>query len=260
MKSVEVDRPVMVPIDEIDDGLRPARQMRLALDEEAIEQYAEHLADLPPVRLMWDEQENVYWVVDGAHSITAAAQLEDRRVRAVVEEGGYLEAFFAAARSNRAHGVRLTNADKRHRVEVALDDPALGGQSTRDVAHLCSVSQSLVARVKSEREARGAAHTVGAPEYETHLNPSNQSATVEGKDGKVYPARKPRGPAPAPAPARDKAAAAPEYDLDAEIDAVQTLVEGYFHQCPHRLRGRFATEIIDIGRRLEDLALQTAPP
>jgi hypothetical protein len=153
MSTVESDRSVTVPLDQIDDGLQPARQMRLELDEEAIEHYVENLPQLPPVKLMWDDTEERYWVVDGAHTLSAAAKLGNPEVRAIVTNGGYLEAFAAAAKCNGQHGVRVTNADKRHRVEVALAHAGLKKWSNRRLSDLCGVDDKTVGRLRSASTA-----------------------------------------------------------------------------------------------------------
>jgi hypothetical protein len=181
----------MVPREQIDDGLRPAREMRVALDEEAIGQYAEDLSLLPPVRLKWDEAAGHYWVVDGAHTISAAASIEEPAVRAIVTEGDYWAAFREAARCNGSHGVRITNADKGHRVGVALRHPDNANLSSRQIAELCGVSPGLVDK------RRGQLPTVGNCEDEKRV----------GKDGKKYPSEKKKG---GKKPRGDGRAAAPE--------------------------------------------------
>jgi hypothetical protein len=163
----------MVPRERIDDGLRPARQMRVALDEEAIEQYARDLSLLPPVKLMQDVAANVFWVVDGAHSICAAASIDEPAVRAIVTEGGYLDAFAAAAKCNLEHGVRTTVADKRHRVQVALADDEMKGWSDRRIAETCGVDHKTVAKL---RPASGG-------DFPT--SPRSEGSTTDGKLAEV---------------------------------------------------------------------------
>jgi hypothetical protein len=143
--------PIGVSIDEIDEGLRPAREMRMALNEAAVGRYQEHQADLPPPRLMRDRETGRYWVVDGAHTITAAIRLEDNHIRVIlVGEGTYWDALRAASRCNRQHGVPIEDGDKRHLVEAVLAKPEAARMTQKQIADYCNVDQSYVSRVKAK--------------------------------------------------------------------------------------------------------------
>jgi hypothetical protein len=180
-------KPISVAIGAIDPGLRPAREMRAAMDQEAIAQYAEDIIQLPPVRLMRDDKRDTYWVVDGAHTITAATTLGDEQIRAVVAPGDYHQAFAEATRCNGAHGVRITSADKRARVAVALKDPVMRRWSDRKIAECCNVSHNLVSEIRAQMRNQLSSDDTPGPEK-----------TV-GRDGKARRRPSPR-PAPMPPP------------------------------------------------------------
>ncbi|MDE2100988.1 MAG: ParB/RepB/Spo0J family partition protein [Patescibacteria group bacterium] len=173
MKGYSVQ--VGVSLEDIDPSLKPASQMRATLSDEAIEEYAAAFDNMPAVTLMFDQTTNLHWVVDGAHTISAARKLGKSDVPAKVKSGSYHEAFKEAAHANAEHGVRITNADKRHRVEVALADPVMSTWSNPMIADACGVSHDTVWRMRPEP------------------SDSEGSKTI-GRDGKARSAPKPRQP------------------------------------------------------------------
>jgi hypothetical protein len=176
---------VGVDLDQIDDALQPASQMRAKLDDEAVQSYAEILDSLPPVLLIYDPVSRKHWVVDGGHRLTAARLKNRPQVQAIVKTGSYLEAFHEAAHANDANPVRVTNADKRHRVEVALKHPEMSKWSNPLIAETCGVSKELVRQLKSDP-----------------IQPATVAGSkTVGRDGKARKPPKPRKSKPAGTPA-----------------------------------------------------------
>lgn len=182
MKDDGYSAEVGIHLEEIDPALLPASLMRLKLDDGALERYAEILTSLDPVRLRWDPDKKIHWVEDGAHRITVARKAGLAEIRARVSAGSYEDAFRAASRANDKHGVPITNADKRHRVEMALKHPEMSKWSSRRLAEACGVSPDFASRLRPEQ-----------------LSSDDSSKTV-GRDGKARPASRPRKPKPKPAP------------------------------------------------------------
>lgn len=141
--------PIGVALSEIDDALAPASQMRASLDDEAVEQYGKVLGELPPVKLMYDREQQKHWVVDGAHTITAHKKAGKADVQAMVcSDGDFMAAWELASHENQYHGVRITNADKRARVQKAAKIlPDLVSDwpwSERRLAEFCGVSNAFI--------------------------------------------------------------------------------------------------------------------
>lgn len=177
MKDYSVS--VLVDLDEIDADLLPARHARVALSEEAIEEYVGILDLMPPVKLVQDRAGH-HWVADGCHTISAARHAGRKQIRAIVKRGTWDDAWKDASVANNSHGLRRTNADKRHFVLAALDEPRFQGKSSRAIAELCAVSDRFVGMLRPESGAN-----------DSHLD---DAARVVGKDGKSYPARKAPSP------------------------------------------------------------------
>jgi hypothetical protein len=176
-----INMGVCISINKIDKSLRPAAEMRAELNAEAIQAYSEHIESMPPVKLVHDRQVGIYWVRDGAHTLSAAKLLGMTEVQAHVEEGNYLDAWKLAARENGSHGVRLNNADKRARVERALKSGVMRHMSHRQIAELCGVSNNFVSSLAA-REAASCAQV---------SSDDTSNGKRVGKDGKLYPATQP---------------------------------------------------------------------
>lgn len=180
---------VWIDLDELDP--RPASEMRVRRDPDAVQEYSEVIAKLPPMLVARDRQ-GKHWTIDGAHRYEGAKLAGYDRVRCRVRNvENYLEAFAAACHANDENlAVRVTNADKRHRVEIALTLPEMAEWSSRLIAKACGVHQTTVLDVRKQFEVMD----------------SITSPAVKGKDGKKYPSKKPKPktkPEPSPEPTRE---------------------------------------------------------
>lgn len=130
-----------------------------------------------PIVVFRDPTDGSLWVADGHARADAARSAGCATIRARVHEGGLREAFEFALGANATHGVRRNNADLRHAVQMALEDPRTGNYTNVKIAELCHCSDHYVGGLRNTR----AAATGNAP-----------GARVTGTDGKSYPARRPR--------------------------------------------------------------------
>lgn len=165
--------PLWIEIDRID--LRPASEVRVLTNDEAIDDYAASFDELPPIRLIC-EGEDTHWTADGSHRVRAAIKLGKDRIRAQIRKGTYLDAFTEACAANDKHGIKTTNADKRRRVEVALAHPTMTDWSNNHIADYCGVSHTTVDRIR--------------PSTDVAQNATSRVDTL----GRRQPARKPRKP------------------------------------------------------------------
>ncbi|MBV8606098.1 MAG: hypothetical protein JO034_01375 [Singulisphaera sp.] len=143
---------IWVAMGDIDPTFRPAASVRKKASPETIKNYAEDLDNLPPVTLVYDATVEKHWVADGRHRLEAAKTLGRTEFQAVVTTGTYLDAFSSACHANDRHGLPATNADKRHRVAVALANPEMKELPQTEIAQICGVSQQLVSKIKMESE------------------------------------------------------------------------------------------------------------
>jgi hypothetical protein len=173
-----VPRPSSLSEIELESIVRDAEiQPRGALDDDAVEQYAEAMREgekFPPVVVY--QEGDVYRLSQGFHRCAAAEKAGFRTILAEVRQGTRQEALWDAAGSNREHdtvGLRRTNADKRRAVLMALEaDPE---QSDRAIADHVGVSPPMVGPIRATCKS---------------FTPDRRT----GIDGKSYPAPAGREP------------------------------------------------------------------
>lgn len=141
-----------------------ATQVRVRLDPDAIDEFSQAIKDgapFPPIVVFAENGSQRYVLADGFHRLAAAKKIGREQIGAKVKEGGMREALHYALQANAEHGVRRTDADKRHAVEMALKDPEYREWSLRDIGDLCRVSHTLVRTVKDEQNRKAEAKKNG---------------------------------------------------------------------------------------------------
>lgn len=130
-------------------------QSRCEINEEAVQEYKVAMqggATFPPITVFHDGSH--YWLADGFHRLMAAKSCAHTEIEAVVHVGTMRDALMHSLGANALHGLRRTNADKRHAVNLMLDDPEWSEWSDSDIARACNVYRALVATVRVERRQR----------------------------------------------------------------------------------------------------------
>jgi uncharacterized ParB-like nuclease family protein len=123
-------------------------QLRVATDQDQVDNLVAAMRagiELPPIDV-FPVGDGTFYIADGWHRFMAAAEIArgdaSKVISVTVHEGGFAEALKFALGANAAHGLRRTNKDKRHCVEVACEQfPKL---SNRAIADLCKVSHVMV--------------------------------------------------------------------------------------------------------------------
>lgn len=144
-------------------------QVREAINEAVVTDYAERMAEgveFPPVVLFHDG--NRYYLADGFHRGLAASRNGRLEIRAEVRAGTQQDALWFALGANKVNGQRLTDADRRHAVVMAVQT-FMNEKSQRQIAEQIGCSQGFVSQVISR-------------------NNLDRPERVPGHDGKTYPA------------------------------------------------------------------------
>ncbi len=150
-----------------------ATQVRKKLNKDVIELYMQDILDgakMPAVVAFAEAGSSRYVLADGFHRLLATVNAEIDEIEVDVYEGGMHEALEYALSANRAHGLRRSNADKIHAVEMALKDPAFSKLLQTEIADLCGVSVSTVSRV-------GLRDTIGTNTSKTFDGPEENKPT-----------------------------------------------------------------------------------
>ena len=138
----------ILDLDLIQDG---GAQMRAAMNEETVADYAEEMvagAEFPPVIVYHDGE--AYWLADGYHRVDAARRIGRNDITAEVHDGDRRDAILHGIGANAHHGLRRTQADKRHAVETLLRDEQWFKWSDRHIAKIANVDHKTVGKIRRE--------------------------------------------------------------------------------------------------------------
>lgn len=128
-------------------------QTRAALNEDTVSDYAEAMErgdKFPAVTVFTDGAE--YYLADGFHRVEALRRIGKKSVMAELQDGDYKAALLYALKANSTHGLRRTNADKRHALEMAWNarEHLFGGEPSQNLlADTCGISRQTVVRFLS---------------------------------------------------------------------------------------------------------------
>lgn len=162
-------------------------QIRKVLDHGVIDDYCEALkngAIFPAIDVFKEKGSSRYILADGFHRLIAHIHAERAEIECNVREGGMREALEFAFGANSMHGLRRTNADKRHAVELALKDPYFGQLKRQEVADLCRVTVRTVLRIANQLAVDG-------DDDRTLSDRSNGNQSQEPTDDDIRPTKKP---------------------------------------------------------------------
>lgn len=153
-----------------------ATQVRAKLSKETIDQYREEIetgAEMPPVVVFAEDGSQRYILADGHHRLYAHIHAELTEIEVDLRVGDMHDALEFALQANRAHGLRMTNADKVKSVKMALADPELSQKTQQEIADIVGITREAVNRI-SRRDTLDAAKDVdgepGEPEENTADN------------------------------------------------------------------------------------------
>ena len=155
-------------------------QVRTDLDFETVQAYAERMGEgveFPPIIVFSDGEKK--HLADGFHRVEAARDCGFLDIEAMVEEGTARDALWYALGANNAHGLRMTRADVRKAIGLALQE--FPDRSSREIARQIGCDHKTVEAARRTQETGGE-----IPHVDARV----------GADGKSYPVR--REPEPEP--------------------------------------------------------------
>lgn len=152
-----------------------ALQSRAELDSETVDLYAEDIrngAVFPPVVVFHDKETGKYWLASGFHRWHAHQRAGRKSIEAKIIEGDRRAAILFSVGANEKHGLRRTNADKRHAVRMLLSDEEWWLRTDNWIAEQCKVSRNFVGDVREEmQDERDEAAAVAHEEAEQEESP-----------------------------------------------------------------------------------------
>ena len=170
----------------------------------------------PSVTVFTDGAE--YYLADGFHRVEALRRIGKKSVSAELMDGDYKAALLYALKANSTHGLRRTNADKRHALEMAWNarENLFGGEpSNALLADTCGVTRRWVIKWMQEQGVNSSHPVPPPPPVPTRpINTQNEPTTTlkapirrVGRDGKTYtvPVAAPVRPNPPNPPTQEPA-------------------------------------------------------
>ena len=192
-------------------------QIRAALDQQLVSDYAEAMTDgatFPPIVLYHDG--NRYYLADGFHRYMAARRNDWVDIDADVHAGTKDDALWFALGANKANGKRLSEADKKHAILLALR--AWPERSASQISKQVGCTHVYVMTIKNQV-----------------VTSYNLPERVIGKDGKSYPSiRTPKIESePQVAPRGKEAARVADYEAR-KAAGVEGLSPGVLKRLPRK--------------------------
>lgn len=149
-----------------------ATQVRAKLSDDTIDQYREEIetgAEFPPVVVFAEDGSQRYILADGHHRLYATIHAGHDEIDVELRVGDMHDALEFALQANRAHGLRMTNADKVKGVKMALADPELSQKTQQEIADIVGITREAVNRI-SRRDTLDATKEVDGEPGESEEN------------------------------------------------------------------------------------------
>lgn len=158
-----------------------ATQVRAKLSEETIDQYREEIetgADMPAIVVFAEDGSQRYILADGHHRLYATIHADIKEIEVDLRVGDMHNALEYALQANRAHGLRMTNADKVKSVKMALADPELSQKTQQEIADIVGITREAVNRI-SRRDTLDATKEVDGEPGESEENSTDNVRTTK---------------------------------------------------------------------------------
>jgi hypothetical protein len=138
-----------IKLDDINEG---GAQMRVEMSANTVVEYIEAIRDgaVFPAIIVYEDESGIIWLADGFHRKKASVDAGRTEILAEVRRGSSRDAILHGVSANASHGLRRTQADKRHAVETLLKDPTWAKWSDRKIGEAARVDHKTVAVVRRE--------------------------------------------------------------------------------------------------------------
>jgi len=153
-------------------------QVRTSLDQQVVDQYAEHMLDgdkFPPVIVFHDGSD--YWLADGFHRYFATKANAQESIEAEIKNGTLQDAQLYAYGANSRRGLSMSDDDSRNIITKMLKNPVWGRWTNAEIARHVGVSKMTVGRVKNSLPAQE-----GESTKKVYKNQFGKESVIETKN------------------------------------------------------------------------------
>jgi len=177
-------------------------QIRGRIDSSKVKEYEviiREQGEMDPLDVFTDgsaTDKPVFYLADGWHRMDAYAAAGVEKFKIHIRLGSKSDAIRFALQRNGRHGAQMTNTEKRHAAETAVQDPEIGNSTDKEIAALIGCSPSLVSEAR-----RGITRDVKRKKRkDVEVESHHRSAPGTASSGK----RETESPAPKSATARER--------------------------------------------------------
>lgn len=205
MITFVAEREVSLKSLSIDGGT----QSRCKINTDIVTQYAENMENgdvFPAVVAIFDGKN--YWLADGFHRYHAVMKNNGNKILCKIANGTLRDAILYSYQANHAHGLQMTNEDKRHVVMEMLNDFEWKSWGERAIANHCGVSHVFVSALVHK-------HKIERPEEIKYIR--NGKELTKKRKPVIKPAPLLKEPIKTEEPVEEK--------FDEKQEAIQFLIE-----------------------------------
>ena len=157
-----------------------ATQVRVKLSKDVIDDYTQEIktgAKMPAIVCFCEKNSERIFLADGFQRHRAHINADLEEIEVDLRVGNKHDALEYALSANRAHGLRMTNADKVKSVKMALADSELAKRTQQEIADMVGITREAVNRI-SRRDTldKNKATDTGPGEPEDN-KPDNERST-----------------------------------------------------------------------------------
>lgn len=246
----------------IDDLSELVTQVRVGLDEQTVEEYAEAMRDgdeFPPI-VAFDDGATL-WLGGGFHRVEARRRNGHATVMADVRKGTRQDAVRFGVGDNAKHGLRMTGEDKERAVRLFRQE--FPKASVNEIAQACRVSWSFTDKVLNPKQYQDDGRTKKPKDDVPAREPDGEKGDAWEPPANEPPAREPtKEKAPAKKP--ETKAEPPVRDSKGKVvpSHLRDAFGSSWHQDTIDTLGRIATQVESVMKHnaflepeiLEDLA------
>ncbi|HBT77181.1 MAG TPA: hypothetical protein DEB39_09725 [Planctomycetaceae bacterium] len=183
-----------LPLDSIRTDAKT--QMRIAMCDKTVNEYAEDLAPLPPITVF--QIDDTYVLADGFHRLAAYKKRGRDTIPCVVMQGTLDDAREFACGANSTHGLRRSDEDKRNAVESFFQIPGRENLTNSEAGRRLNLSTPYVKKVREElgvKASPASHHGAGSPKRRLNdLILPVKPGTADGSGlNRLIPTSKPSG-------------------------------------------------------------------
>lgn len=144
-----------LPIEKIDTDFDRFQFRTVQVDNGHVEELKGHYkrkAEIPPITVWQDPEDEVFYVLDGHHRYTALKQLQRKKVSVRVFQGSYEDARLVCLHENATARLSMSQEERLNaawQLTQAVSEDGDWAYSKKDISKTCGAGERTVANMRS---------------------------------------------------------------------------------------------------------------